>query len=139
MTKQTDQMEIYFPGNLRVNADYRGFTIESDQAREEGGDASAPEPFDLFLSSIGTCAGVYVLYFCRERNIDTEGISLQLSFTRNESTHMIEKIDIRILLPDSFPEKYRSTVVRLAGMCSVKKHLFNPPAFDIQAVPATSA
>ena len=129
-------MEIYFPGNLRVNADFAGFTIETDQAKEEGGDASAPEPFTLFLASIGTCAGVYVLYFCRERNIDTEGIRLRLSFTRNEKKHMIEKIDIRILLPDGFPEKYRDTVVRIAGMCSVKKHLFDPPEFDIRAVPA---
>jgi len=134
MTKQTNQMEIYFPGNLRVNADYRGFTVETDQAREEGGDASAPEPFDLFLSSIGTCAGVYVLYFCRERDIDPRGISLQLSFARNDKTRMIEKIDIRILLPDGFPEKYRNTLVRIAGMCSVKKHLFDPPEFDIRAV-----
>ena len=131
-------MQVYFPGNLRVDAEYGGFTIKTDQTREEGGDASAPEPFTLFLASIGTCAGVYVLYFCRERNIDTEGIRLELSFRRNEKTHMIDKIEIRILLPDSFPEKYRDTVVRIAGMCSVKKHMFNPPEFDIRAVPASA-
>jgi ribosomal protein S12 methylthiotransferase accessory factor len=132
------EMEINFPGNLRVDSTYRGFTTKTDQPREDGGDGRAPEPFDLFLSSIGTCAGVYVLYFCRERNIDTAGISLRLSFSRNDKTHMIEKVDIRILLPESFPEKYRHTVARIAGMCTVKKHLFDPPEFTIQAVPAES-
>ncbi len=62
-------MEIVFPGNKKVNARYRGFTIETDQAREEGGDGSAPEPFDLFLSSMGTCAGIYVVYFVRKETL----------------------------------------------------------------------
>jgi len=132
------EMEVHLPANMRVESTYRGFTIKTDQAKEEGGEGSAPEPFDLFLSSIGTCAGVYVLYFCRERNIDTKGISLRLSFTRNDKTHMVEKIDIRILLPDSFPEKYRHTVARIAGMCTVKKHLSDPPEFHIQAAAAGS-
>lgn len=132
------EMEVHLPANMRVESTYRGFTIKTDQAKEEGGEGSAPEPFDLFLSSIGTCAGVYVLYFCRERNIDTKGISLRLSFTRNGKTHMVEKIDIRILLPASFPDKYRHTVARIAGMCTVKKHLSDPPEFHIQAAAAGS-
>jgi len=65
------EMDVYFPGGKKVNATYNGFTIETDQAKNEGGDGSAPEPYSLFLASIGTCAGVYVVYFCQERGIDT--------------------------------------------------------------------
>ncbi len=64
-------MEITFPGNLKVDSTYKGFTLHTDQPKDEGGDGTAPEPFDLFISFIGTCAGVYVLFFCRERHIDT--------------------------------------------------------------------
>ena len=52
-------MKVYFPGGKRVYADYGGFTIETDQPARGGGDDSAPAPFDLFLASIGTCAGIY--------------------------------------------------------------------------------
>ncbi len=126
-------MEIVFPGNKKVNARYRGFTIETDQAREEGGDGSAPEPFDLFLSSMGTCAGIYVVYFCEERNIDTTGMKMFLTFDRNEQTHLIEKVNIQISLPPGFPEKYKSAVVKTAGLCTVKRNILNPPEFQVTA------
>lgn len=126
-------MEIEFPGNKKVNARYRGFIIESDQAREEGGDGSAPEPFDLFLSSMGTCAGIYVVYFCEERNIDTTGMKMSLTFDRNEQTHLIEKVNIQISLPPGFPKKYKSAIVKTAGLCTVKRNILNPPEFHITA------
>jgi ribosomal protein S12 methylthiotransferase accessory factor len=127
------EMAISFPGNRRVDAHYKGFTIHTDQPREEAGDGTAPEPFDLFLASIGTCAGIYVQTFCRERNLETEGLKITLTFDRNQKTWMIENIRIRILLPPGVPEKYRKAIVRSAGLCTVKKHLTSPPAFDIVA------
>ena len=126
-------MEISFPGNKRVNAHYKGFTIETDQPAAEGGDGSAPEPFDLFLSSLGTCAGIYVVYFCEERKIDTTGMKMSLTFDRNEQTHLIEKVNIQISLPPGFPKKYRSAVVKTAGLCTVKRNILNPPEFLITA------
>jgi len=127
------EMQIHFPGNKRVNSIYKGFTLETDQPKEEGGDGSAPEPFDLFLSSMGTCAGIYVVYFCESRNISTNGISMTLRFERNEKTHLMEKIAIDIHLPPEFPEKYRKAVIRAAGMCTVKRTLAKPPEIEITA------
>ena len=57
------ELLIDFPGGSRVDAHFGGFTVASDQPPA----ASAPTPFALFLSSIGTCAGIYVLGFCRQR------------------------------------------------------------------------
>jgi putative redox protein len=48
------QMEISFPGGQKVDAQYSGFTIHTDQPVEDGGDGSAPTPFSLFLASLGT-------------------------------------------------------------------------------------
>ncbi len=128
-----EEMEIFFPGGKKVNSSYRGFTVETDQSRQEGGDGSAPEPFDLFLTSIGTCAGIYVLYFCQERQIDTSGLKLALQFEKNEKTRLVETIRIRIHLPPGFPEKYKSAVVRTAELCTVKRTIANPPRFSIEA------
>jgi len=124
-------MEIIFPEGKKVNALYRGFTIKTDQSPDNGGEGSAPTPFDLFLASIGTCTGIYVLLFCQARHIPTEKIKLLLRTERDKKTRMINKITIEIQLPPEFPEKYREQVIRVAGKCSVKKHLENPPLFDI--------
>lgn len=126
-------MEITFPGGKKVNANYKGFVIETDQCKEDGGEGSAPEPFSLFLSAIGTCAGVYVLYFCHERKIDTTGLKMSVDFDKNEKTHLVEKVHIQIYLPPGFPDKYRSSVVKVAGLCTVKRNILNPPEFVIKA------
>jgi ribosomal protein S12 methylthiotransferase accessory factor len=126
-------MHVVFPGGKRVNSIYKGFTVETDQPKDEGGDGSAPEPYDLFLSSIGTCAGVYVVYFCEARGIPTDGIGMGLTFERNEKTHAVERVVIQIELPDAFPQKYRKAVAKAASMCTVKRSLSNPPEIEVRA------
>ena len=127
------EMKIFFPGNKKVFADYGGFTIETDQSRENGGDSSAAEPFSLFLASIGTCAGIYVLGFCQERNLDTNGLGLVLKHDWNEKAHRIEHIWMEITLPPDFPKKYRKAVIKAADLCTVKRHMFQPPEFEVDA------
>jgi len=96
-----------------------------------GGQDSAPAPFSLFLASIGTCAGIYVLSFCRQRGVPTEGIRIVQRMENNPATRMISKIELEIQLPPEFPEKYKDAVIRAADQCAVKKHLENPPQFDV--------
>ena len=126
-------MRIRLPGGMRVEAEQRGFVIRTDQPESKGGDNSAPSPFELFLASIGTCAGFYVLAFCRRRDIPTEGIELSLSMVRDEERHMVERIDIAVHLPAEFPEKYVAACVKSAEQCTVKRHLQDPPEIVMTA------
>ena len=123
-------MEIYFPGKKRVYARYKGFVVETDQPVEAGGDNSAPAPVDLFLLSIGTCAGYYVLSFLQQRGLSTEGAGVVLRREVDPGTHLPSKISLEIKLPADFPDKYRDAVIRAAEQCAVKRALENPPAFD---------
>lgn len=124
-------MLIDFPGGARVDAHFNGFTVRTDQGPQGGGEASAPTPFDLFLASLGTCAGIYVLGFCRQRDLPTEGIRLKERVVRNPETRKLEAVEIDIEVPPSFPEKYHEALVRAAAQCAVKKQLENPPAIQV--------
>jgi ribosomal protein S12 methylthiotransferase accessory factor len=124
-------MRIYFAGNQKVNAEYKGFTVVTDQPVGAGGEGSAPSPFDLFVFSLGTCAGFFVLRFMQERNIPTSGTTLGLSTERDPQTHLIAKVRIEVQLPPDFPDKYRQAVIRAAETCTVKRHLDNPPAIEV--------
>lgn len=124
-------MVITFPGSQKVYADYKGFTVQTDQPKDQGGDGSAPSPFDLFLVSIGTCAGVYVNQFCRNRDIVTDNIKLILSLERDTISNMVKKIKIDIKLPSDFPEKYLNAIKSAVELCTVKKHIQSPPEFII--------
>jgi ribosomal protein S12 methylthiotransferase accessory factor len=127
------EMQINFPGGKRVSSTYKGFSVDTDQPKSEGGDDSAPEPYDLFLASIGTCAGVYIVYFCESRDIPTADMKMTLRFDRNEKTNLMETIAIDIHLPPGFPPKYHKAVIRAAQMCTVKRNLVHPPEIVVTA------
>jgi ribosomal protein S12 methylthiotransferase accessory factor len=129
-------MLIDFPGGDRVDAHFGPFTVQTDQAPAGGGEGSAPTPFSLFLASLGTCAGIYVLGFCRQRNLPTEGLRIQERIHRNPATGMVEKVGLEIQVPPEFPEKYRPALIRAAELCAVKKHLEAPPQFEITVLAA---
>lgn len=124
-------MEIVFTEGKKIDALYKGFRIRTDQSKRHGGEASVPSPFDMFLASLGTCSGIYVLNFCQERNIPTDKIKLFLNTEKDTETSKISKISIKIHIPPDFPEKYRAAVVKAAGFCTVKKMMQNPPEFEI--------
>ena len=125
------EMEIRFPGGKKVEALFNDFTVTTDQPVADGGSGSAPSPFELFLASIGTCTGYYVLSFCQKNNIPTENMRLTASIQRNSGTHLVENIRIDIHIPREFPEKYKNAVVKAADACAVKRHLDKPPKIHI--------
>jgi putative redox protein len=133
------EMKVTFPGNLRVNADYKGFTVETDQPVRAGGDGSAPAPFDLFLVSLGTCAGIFMLAFMKQRGIDPAGSGILMTTETDPGKGGIRRIAFDLQLPDAFPEKYESAIVRAVDQCTVKRHLDDPPDFTVttsRALPA---
>lgn len=125
------ELEVFFEDKLKVNAKIGDQIVRTDQPVRGGGDGSAPAPFDLFLASIGTCAGIYVKAFCMQRGIPTDNIKIIQKHNWNPATRLIDKIDMQIVLPDDFPEKYKTAVIKSADQCAVKKHLMNPPQFSV--------
>lgn len=121
------EMVIDFPGGSRVDAKIGVFTVKTDQPPA----ASAPTPFATFLASIGTCAGIYVLGFCKQRGLPTDGIRIVQRIHSNPVNGMVSKIDLEIQLPATFPEKFAPALVRSAELCAVKKHLEEPPQFEV--------
>jgi putative redox protein len=124
------EMKVSLPGGVRVDADYKGFVIRTDQPAGLGGTDSAPAPFDYFLASLGTCSGFYVLSFLQSRGLPTEDVFLTLDTVMDPQRHMVSEVTIKVCLPESFPEKYRNAIVVAVNQCSVKKHLLEPPTVN---------
>ncbi len=128
------EMIIDFPGGARVDAHFGGFVVPTDQPPMGGGQNSAPTPFATFLSSIGTCAGIYVLGFCQQRGIPTDGIRLVQKMQVDPMTRLVSDVQVTIQLPAGFPAKYTDAVVRSAEQCAVKKHFEHPPVIRVDSV-----
>jgi putative redox protein len=132
------EMEVSFPGGARVDASFAGYTVRTDQPPHGGGEGGAPTPFALFLASVATCAGIYVLGFLRQRGLPSEDVRLIQRTQSDPMTGMIGRIELVIEVPPEFPEKYLPAMARAAELCAVKKHLEHPPQFDVRAVSVVS-
>ena len=119
-------IRVSFPGGKRVDAQLRQHAIHTDQPVELGGQDAEAAPFDLFLASLATCAGIYVLGFCQARGIPTEGVAL-VQHNDFDERHHLTRVELELTLPATFPEKYRAAVVNAAANCKVKKLLAAPP------------
>jgi len=132
-------IRVSFPGGKRVDASLGGRVIATDQPTELGGEDSAPAPFDLFLASVATCAGIYVLGFCQARGLSTEGLGLTQHVEYDAETHLPKILTLELELPASFPEKYRTAVVRAAERCKVKQTIAAQPTFEVVIAGAARA
>lgn len=125
---------VEFPGGKRVAARVGDFTVMTDQPVSGGGDASAPAPFDLFLASLATCAGIYALGFCQARQLPTEGLRIEQEVVADPVTHLPTEIRLKVTPPVGFPERYRDSLVRVVDGCKVKKTIMRAPTFAVELV-----
>jgi len=140
LTQQNLQdIRVSFPGGKMVDADLGTRVIRTDQSAAHGGVGTAPEPFELFLASLATCAGFYVLSFCQSRGIPTEDVELVQHHWFDEVTHRLDRVELELKLPQTFPERYRSAVVQAAAGCKVKKVLMAPPDVVVTAPEAQAS
>ena len=127
------EMKVELGPGQQVRAFWDDFEVITDQPENQGGQNSAPAPFDLFLASLATCAGYYVLAFCEARRISTEGLTLRQTTVPDPEGQGNDAIEMVITLPPDFPERYEKAVVRVANMCTVKKAIMNPPEIRLSA------
>jgi ribosomal protein S12 methylthiotransferase accessory factor len=127
------EIVVTLPGGKRVDAQVGRHLVRTDQPVEGGGEDSAPSPFQLFLASVGTCAGIFVAGFCQKRGLPTEGIRIVERLHHGEDGSL-SGIDLDIEVPPGFPEKYHEALVRVADQCSVKKAIQTQPRFAVRTV-----
>jgi ribosomal protein S12 methylthiotransferase accessory factor len=129
----TSEIVVTFPGRRRVDAQVGRHLVRTDQPVDNGGEDTAPSPFQLFLAAVGTCAGIFVQGFCAKREIPYEGIRI-VERPKHDEAGTLVAVDLDIEVPAGFPEKYREALVRVADQCSVKRAIQAQPAFQVRTV-----
>jgi ribosomal protein S12 methylthiotransferase accessory factor len=127
-------IELEFPGGKRVDARVGSFVVKTDQPAELGGEGTALAPYELFLASLATCAGIYALGFCQARGIATEGLGLTQRHELDAKSGRVTKVSLELRLPPGFPETHRAAIVRAVENCKVKKSLAEPPTFEVNTL-----
>jgi len=126
--------KVTFPGNKKIDVAFNNFIIKTDQAKESGGDESAPEPFDVFITSIGACAGIYAKSFCDVRKLSTNGMYILIDVFFTEGQKLMDLVTITLHVNQGFPEKYIKPIIKSMNGCAVKNQLHPDIKVDTTAV-----
>lgn len=124
------RMQVTFPGGKRVDCQWGDHLVHTDQLKRNGGDESAPQPFDLFFASLATCAGISALDYLQARNLATKGLKVDLIATLNKQERRYDHIRIHVTPPTGLSEEDRQGLLQEASDCSVKRHILTPPQFE---------
>jgi putative redox protein len=133
MASTPEDIVVTLPGGRRVDARVGAHVVHTDQPTDNGGEDSAPSPFQLFLAALGTCAGIFVQGFCARRSLSTEGIRI-LERPRYDEHGTLLAVELDLEVPPTFPEQYREALGRVAEQCSVKKAIAAQPTFTVRTV-----
>lgn len=130
------ELSINLEGGKKVSTTIGNHRIMTDQSVKDGGEDSAPAPYDLFMASIGTCAGFYVQAYCQSKGIDPSGITITLQPKRDTANKKTVGFITTIRLPKALPEKLYPALKKVAEQCAVKKTIMSNPEFIVETVPA---
>jgi putative redox protein len=132
------ELVITLPRRRRVDVTVGNHVLHTDQPISNGGDDTAPAPFDIFLASLGACAGIFVQGFCAARRIPYEDVRI---FERPDydDRGMLRAVSLEISLPEDFPEQYREPLLRAVDSCSVKRAIAMQPEITARTVVQLSA
>jgi ribosomal protein S12 methylthiotransferase accessory factor len=124
------ELVVSIPGGRRVDVAVGGHVVHTDQPKGNGGEDSAVSPFELFLASLGACAGIFVQGFCAKRGLPTDEIRI-IERPTYDAEGTLTGVDLDVRLPETFPEKYRDALLRVIDQCSVKKAIAAQPVFRV--------
>lgn len=113
-------IDIQFDNNSRIIPSYNGKEITMEES-----------PYMIYLATTGMCSAVYVRAFMSQRNMSLENVTLKQYITYNRMTNMVDKMEVKVELPEEFPTKYNKAIKAVVDQCPVKKHMVTPPAVTV--------
>ena len=126
--------KVSFPGNKKIDVEFKNFKVNTDQSIKNGGDESAPDPFSIFIASLGACAGFYANTFCDIRKLSTEHMELFVKVGLKKKQKLMDQVDIILNVDEDFPKKYVDPIIKAMNSCAVKNQLHPDITFNTSVI-----
>ncbi|KKR31818.1 MAG: hypothetical protein UT63_C0059G0001 [Candidatus Gottesmanbacteria bacterium GW2011_GWC2_39_8] len=124
------EMTISYKEGEKFIASCRGHEITIDQPLDNGGKDEGPTPPELFIASLGSCIGVYVLAYCKNAKINTEGMAINVKWEKAKDPDRIGTIKVDIKLPEDVGKR-KAALLKVAEHCLVHNTITHLPIIEI--------
>ncbi len=93
--------------------------IQFDVPSGMGGDNRAPTPPEVFIASLGSCVAAFVVQFCIKHEINTDGMSVDVSYEKASNPTRLTDIKVKVNLPNGTCKQRAKALQRVAEHCPV--------------------
>ena len=127
------EINVEHLGSLQFQIKTRGHSIVSDQPVEHGGYDEGMTPPELFLASLGSCAGYYAAQYLRKHKLAAEGTVVRVTCDKvKEPVPRMDNFAIDIQVPVELSAKDRQGLHEAVEHCLVHNTLLHSPKISIQ-------
>ena len=126
-------------GDVQFAIKAREHTIVSDQPVENGGHDEGMTPPELFLASLGSCAGFYAAMYLRKHKLVSEGTLVRVQAEKLKNPARMDNFRIDIEVPGGLPESHQAGVEEAVHHCLIHNTLLHPPQMVIEVKSAELA
>jgi len=126
-----NNLTVAYQGGIKFEAMTGKHKLIIDLPPEKGGTDEGMAPPDLFVASLGSCIGVYVVRYCQNAKIDTEGCAISLDWSLSDDKKSIAAVEVKIRLPKADPGPRARAVLEAARSCLIHNTLHGGLNVDI--------
>jgi putative redox protein len=96
-------------------------SLATDLGVEQGGEASAPTPHDLYDAALGACTALTVLWYAKHKNIPVEDITVSVDRDASQERAGIYRLGVVLALTGELGAEQRQDLLHAAQKCPVHK------------------
>jgi putative redox protein len=96
-------------------------TLTTDVSVEEGGEASGPNPHDLYDSALGACIALTVLSYSKHKQFPVEGIEVTVDRDANQERVGVYRLSTALTVTGDLSAAQRQEILRVARQCPIHK------------------
>lgn len=125
------EVHVEHLGDSQFEIEARGHKLISDQPIEAGGYDEGMTPPELFLASLGSCAGYYAADYLRREQLAVLGTRVRVTAEKVSGPARLDRFRIFVEAPVALTEKQEDGLHRAVERCLVHNTLLHPPTIEI--------
>ena len=127
-----EKLSVNYLDGRSFEASVRNHKFRIDLPLVAKGKDTGPTPPELFVASLASCIGMYLVFYCEKKKIDPTGIKIETNYEK--TADRIEKISVEFSLPSAKSENERAEAMNWAKKCFVHNTIENKPEIKISLV-----
>ncbi len=128
------EMFLAHKGKKKFVVAARGHQIIVDQPLEQEGNDEGMTPPEIFIASLATCMGVYILNYCKNSGINPNDMTLNIKWEKASNPARIGNVKVDIKLPRYKNMEREQAIIKVAEHCLVHNTINMPPEISINLV-----